>query len=295
MSEALRVIVDGTTYDLNDLTTYTHLRSAGFGMPPVRRLTQQGPMQHGVSDVGYRLQPRILQLVMFIDEDDEDAYWGRRNAILDIFKPSDTVLQLQTVHGAGVVRQLDCHYSGGLELGSDGRMGWAHRMGIELYCPEPSWYNPTADIVTYTGTLVGGLYFPALVPLLFSGGTYVDNTDITYVGTWRSYPTVLITGPCDRAIVENLTTDEKLDMTYTLLAGESITIDCSYGVKTAIKQPGDVNMIGYLSSDSDLATFHLEPAPVAPLGINDMQVTIVGAEATIGLVTISYYSRYIGV
>ena len=58
----LTITSNGVTTDLHDQVNYLWLDADGIGMAPVRRLTQKGPMQDGVTDLGYRLDPRHVTL-----------------------------------------------------------------------------------------------------------------------------------------------------------------------------------------------------------------------------------------
>ena len=94
-------------------------------------------------------------------------------------------------------------------------------------------------------------------------------------------------------IVENLTTEEKLELKYAIAAGEVVTIDTTPGVKTVTNGAGD-NLLGYLSSDSDLGTFHLDPSPLAPLGVNRIYFSGINLGG-VGQARIEWNNRYLGV
>ena len=115
--------------------------------------------------------------------------------------------------------------------------------------------------------------------------------NLTYTGTWLEYPTLTLNGPLINPTIRNLTTEEKITLNITLIAGESIEIDLRYGVKTVTKNDG-TNQIGTLSDDSDLATFHLAPDPEAAGGINSMLLN--GTAGDTGSLVIEWYPRYIG-
>ena len=77
-----------------------------------------------------------------------------------------------------------------------------------------------------------------------------------------------------------------------------MTFDLSYGVKTVLNQNG-TNLIGSLSTDSDLATFHLTPdaevtANTANDGLNPISVTGTNLNEDSALM-LKWYTRYIGI
>ena len=147
MSEKLEVIVAGVTYDLSDKVAYWHMRSKGFGLADSKRLMLQGPLQHGASDVGYRLQPRKLQLVLLLSKDTEAAYWAGRDALLRLFRPADALLKLRFTAGS-IVRQIDCAPLS-VDLDSGDRRLYDHIVPVELSAPDPSWYDPNGVTVNF--------------------------------------------------------------------------------------------------------------------------------------------------
>lgn len=144
------------------------------------------------------------------------------------------------------------------------------------------------------GILGGTTHLDRLVfPIWFTGVVISAYLNLVYVGTWFSYPTIVIRGPASNPLVRNVTTDEKLELAYTIAAGEVVTFVTEYGNKTVTNQWGD-NLLPYLTTDSDLATFHLEPDPGAPGGVNQMYVF--GAFVTPATQVALYWTRrFIGI
>jgi hypothetical protein len=311
---------DSRTYTFRDDQRRFTMSTSGEGLPPIEYITQRGPFQHGETVVDYRLRPRVLQMVYREKFCSREAYWdGRGGAtmttpggtrkqiagLLDAIRPNRQAtvgavapFTLRKLLPGGQKRDLAVFIQQGPAFeprSLDAWDEWAYQEVLRFVAHDPVWTDPTANSTVYTQVLtVSGLFFPAVVPLLFGGGAYVGTTNITYLGTWLAYPTITIQGPCADVIVENLTTAEKLHLTYPLVAGDVVTINLAYGQKTVIKQPGAVNLVGYLSTDSNLATFHLEPHPAAPLGVNDMQVTVVGTVGDTAYAAIAWYTKFIG-
>src|SRR5690349_3815080 len=109
MTTNLQVIAQGVTYSLSDRNHYIHLLNSNFGMAPVERLKERGPLQHGQSDVGYRLRPRTVQLVLMLMATTEDLYFDRRAELLSIFAPRTDPISLRVTYGSRV-RQIDVHF-----------------------------------------------------------------------------------------------------------------------------------------------------------------------------------------
>ncbi len=133
--------------------------------------------------------------------------------------------------------------------------------------------------------------------VLFGSATLSENFTINYGGTWNAFPTIDVTGPWDNFTITNSATLETLDLGYNIGSGETVTFDLGYGVKSVTNQNG-TNLIGSLSTDSDLATFHLAPDAEVTTGLADgiNPLLVTGNNLTAGsLLVVSYYTRYIGI
>jgi hypothetical protein len=289
MTTKLEVITNGQTYDLSDRARYLHKGNSGFGMAPVKRFTEQGAAQHGATDRGFLLQPRTLQLVVWILAGNEEEYFARRDELMAIFAPRDEPIQLRLTAG-GRVRQIDCHFAGDLSLPTSDRNGYIHKVGISLRADDPTWYDPEAVAVNF-GLSTGGNSFNVPLAIAWNIGSSVLDQTITipYAGTWQTHPIITIYGPITDPVIENLTTGEILDFTGTTIGnGDTYIVDTRYGFKTVTDQDG-VDQIADLTDDSDLSTFHLKAGAT-----NDLRVT--GTSATQSTqVYLSYSPRYVGV
>ena len=139
---------------------------------------------------------------------------------------------------------------------------------------------------------------PNALGITFGSATLAESFVINYAGTWNSFPVLEVTGPWDNFTITNAATLETLDFGYNIDGGETVTFDLSYGVKTVLNQNG-TNLIGSLSTDSDLATFHLTPdaevtANTANDGLNPISVTGTNLNEDSALM-LKWYTRYIGI
>jgi hypothetical protein len=130
--------------------------------------------------------------------------------------------------------------------------------------------------------------------MLFGSSMMGEDQLTTYTGTWQTFPLIYITGPMQGPVIRNLSTGEYIALDYSVSGGEVVTITLDYGNKTVTNNFG-VNLIGIVTSDSDLATFHIAPAPEAVHGENIIRV--IGGGAIIGVTKVElwYYTRYIGI
>lgn len=192
MAFGVQVIVGSTTQSLSDGNPFVLRRASGMAGPAVRRVTTQGPAQHGDTDWGYRLEPREMELVVGFKATTDALLDARRDTLVGLFKPlSATPIKLRVTRDDGEVRQIDCYTIGGitLDLAPEHRPGHYHEATIRLRAADPAWYEPATGTVTVTGTagiaadwwLAGGAI--GTVQVRMSGGTPALGAAWSYTGT----------------------------------------------------------------------------------------------------------------
>lgn len=294
----LEAIVGSTTYDLsNDVDTF-HIANDGFGLPPVSRLEEQGPLQDGSTDLGFRLEPRLVQLVLAFRESSYSAYFQKRRTFSNIFKPRNIPIILRFTDPDGNQYQLDTYYIQGLSLNSveKNTFGfYSHKVGITLKANNPLWYDPTQHVYTYgVGAGSGGFVFPISFPVSFGGSTVNQTQTIDYDGDYPVSPIIEIHGPITNPVITNLTTGIVLDFTGTTIgAGDYYTIDTRYG-SIAVTEDDGTNRIDKLVGNSNLSGFKLIADPDSPGGLNDIRVTGTSANANT-IVYIRYYEQFLAI
>lgn len=291
----LELIRGGNVLDISDEISYVHEENDGFGMAPLHRLTERGPMQDGVTDRGYRLDPRIVTLVIpIIGASWEDRY-TRRQEILRFLRPGDTPVILRFTDPSGNIYQLDGHLQSGPLFGTKDMWGNQFKAVMRLVCPDPTWYGDSISVVfELGGGSDSGMRVPTTIPHTI-GASVIDSTiGIDYDGTYRSYPIIRIVGPIDDCIITNETTGDKLDFSGVSIApGDWYLIDCRYGYKTIVDSNG-ANKVTDLTTDSDLATFSIEIDEGQEITPNAIRVSG-NSISTATKVYITVYKRYIGV
>lgn len=292
----LSAIINGVIYSLDDGTFCYWVGDDGLGMAPMHRLAERGPMQHGDTDRGYRLDPRIVRLVLDVIENSQVEFENQRSNLINIFKPTNHPIILQFEMASGTYC-LECYSLGPISMPSSERLGWNQTVIVELKASDPTFYDPNMNIHTYT--LIGGsdtCLVPTVIPMTIGiGATSLSITEnIVYEGTTDVYPQIRITGPIVNPILTNNSTGEVLDFTGTTIAAEHYyDIDLRYGYKTIIDNHG-VNQIEDLTDTSDLVSFHLGIDPDVPDGLNSITITGTGMEDDTRIV-IYYYTRYLGI
>lgn len=292
-------IVGSTVYALSGGSPFYRVQATGLGIAPVRRLTERGPFQDGSSDIGFRLDDRYLNLVLFSQAASlaqADAY---RDLAVEIFKPqSDTPVKIHVTRDDGALRRIDAYAEGVLDLPDTfdrDRLGTSQRLAVPLRCPDPIWYDPTPHQVVMEATLGGpaGFMVPVAVPWAQAAGGEIDGTEpVAYGGNYRELPVITLTGPMTGAVITNTTTGEVLDLSSAVIdAGDTRVIDLRYGRKTIVNALGESRLYE-LSLSSDLGSWHLAAAPEAGDGINELHFQADGGSAATR-VALTYYARYI--
>ena len=269
----------------------------GWGMTPLHRLSERGPFQHGITDLGYRLDARVATFVFNIGEDTLYDMYLRRDAILAYFVPG-VEYEIKWTVGADV-KCVKGFYN------ADMSMPWgvgewaAQRFAISFICNDPAFYNPVPVSVNFQlGGSADIWEVPFEVPWHVGASTIDINTVVDYLGTVISYPPLIrITGPIHDPILTNYIAGSgvtyKLDFTgVTIAGGDHYDIDCRYGYKTVVNAAG-TDKISELTTDSDLSEFGIYPEPEAIGGENTIGLT--GSAVTASTkVEITYYNRFTG-
>lgn len=287
-------IIRGAQFvDITDLVNYGLVEFDGFGMPDVRRLTQRGPLQNGDTDVGFRLDPRIMRLAVIAYAGSEQGIIDKRAALLGLLRPGNGGLILRWTYD-GVSKQIDCHYAGGMTLPSTDWRLRHHRAVFELRAADPTWYMTDSTTITWAND-GGGSGFTFALPMPFTFGGSVINAnqsvDLNNANAWETFPTIYIYGRINSPIITNQTTGDVLNFTGNNVGvGEYVVIDLAYGAKTVNLISGGVatNWVSKLTTSSDLATFSLQP------GENTVNLTGTNADSTTR-VEMVYNERLIGV
>lgn len=300
---------DGLTYEFNDSQVRFLMSFSGFGIPPIEYRTQRGPFQDGETLIDFVLRPRVIQLLHRRGADSRDDYWDIREDLINHIR-----INRQTVAGnreqgvlrkrlsTGQVRDLNVLIESGPTFAPRNLNAWDERAFQEVLrfiAWDPTLFDPTGQSLVFTLTMADHLVFPVTIidgageDMLFRAASVNETNTITYVGTWQTFPTIILTGPMQNPIIENQTTDETIELDYNLSADEIVTIDLAYGSKTVVNDLG-TNLIGVVTAASDLATFHLAPDPEAPDGVNTIRVQFGGASGAAN-VALQWIVRYIGI
>lgn len=292
---------DGSVYRFNNGYDRWVWGLQGEGLPPIEYITQRGPFQHGVTTLDYRFQPRLVTLIHRRNGACRDDYWLNRKRILAELTPSR---QLFGQFATGILRKktrkesMDLHVLVAEGLNFDPRQNawdeWAIQDVIRFIAHDPFYYGTTTHEIVFGGVGDDELVFPITFPIVF-GKSFVDDTQtINYEGTFGAFPTITIVGPAKGVTLTNLATNEVISLNYSVPSGVTVVINLAEGQKTAEDSLGN-NLIGAITTDSDLATFSIAPHPTAPGGVNPIRMTAANTQPGETRISLSYRNKYVGV
>lgn len=296
MTRRVFIIRNNVTTDISDGSPFTIQNIFNLGAADATRITERSPAQHGDTDLDYRLQPRIIQIVLQAVSG-AYSYSDVRALANSLFRGTNTSLILGVEFDDGTLRYIDVYGVGALELPFNLLSTLYQNIGVRLRAANPLFYDPVGKSQSF-GIAGGGSAFtiPSFVPTFFGINALDQSIPIEYGGTFREFPVILLYGPITDPVIENVTTGLKLDFTgYTVASGDIWTIDMRYGRKQIYNNgdPTDTQLYK-LSSDSNIANFALEADPDVVDGINVLRVTGTGL-TTLTQVYIQYFHRFDGI
>lgn len=280
---ALQVVAeDGITYNLYSGQNPADMMFLdGAGMATVRRINQRTPLQNGVVDKGYRLEPRKMTLSLFVAQPSEINADTARDKLAYIFGPTITALQLKATKLDGTVRAIDCFVDGTMDFPQSDRVGASQKVLVPLYAPDPTWYDPTrqsatANLSTGTGTIT--------VP---SAGLTADD-----------WPVFEVTGPITSLrIYHSQPTQDELDIVGTIPGGETWEFDLRPTYKTLRRMSDSANRLNYLSTSTIryYSTLRMvNDKLVKSYGYTNNNFTVTGTGTTgASQIVMRYYKRYL--
>lgn len=155
MAMSFQAVIDGTTSELNDGNPFRFKSVEGMGPVEVVRLGKRSPLQHGVTDLGFRLRPRVLQFVFTFNATTDAILDARRQTFMGIFRPTTGFpITLRVTRDDGTVRTLECYTAGRVDISptTSARPGHTHEASVHLRAHDPAWEAVSATTATFAGT-----------------------------------------------------------------------------------------------------------------------------------------------
>jgi len=282
----LQVIAeDGVTYQMFGGAPARFVSLDGTGVPPVRRILQKIPLEHGVVDKGFRIEHRPMILTLFLEAETTaqgDAY---REQLVNIFSGTDDPLSLLITKQGGAQRKIDCYLDGAIDYSMSNRLGASCLATIPLVALDPAFYDPTQRSVG------GSLVSLPIQAVIYHAGCTADD-----------WPIIDITGPITSASIQHLALNaiERVDVNGAIPAGETWRFDFRVGHKTVRRTSDDANRLSYITeatrSSFDTLRILSTKAVMAfnPLATAYQQLFFDGSGNTADtFVAIYWYRRYL--
>lgn len=302
MSDVIGDLHTITTFDGEYLTfpdpDRAFLAYGNYGAPPVNFLTRQGYKQHGVTEVDFFLEPRTISISLWRRAAcSRQEYWDNRAELLDLLRHNrggPLTLTLRTP--GGDQRALIARADPGLVFPPNVTDNhWQVEETLDFIAFDPIWFDPATVELTPASSNDQNLVFPITFPIIFgTAGLLFSSGNLAYAGTWRSYPTLILTGPYQSARIEQQTLGVVIDLTVAISANQTRTIVLTPGSQSVTDQDGQ-NAFSELGPKSNLIDFYLAPDPEAPGGVNVIQAQLFGGTAGVSAFEMDYNTRYFGI
>lgn len=264
-----------------------------YGAPPIHHITRRGYKQDGSTKIDYTILERNLSIELWrAPACNRSVYWQNRLALHDLLRPNrggSLELILTIPDGTQRAIKVDANPGAVFPIDVDDN-SWNIDEPIEFIAFDPIWYDPNETVISAASAADAELVFPIDFPIWFGTGGDIFQQSITYLGTWKSYPILTLTGPFTFGIIENLSTGVAIYLTAPVLAGETRIIDLTVGA-ISITDASGASKFGELGPDSNLVDFNLRPDPEVPGGVQILRAIL--TDQSVGSsFEISYNERY---
>ena len=221
----------------------------GLSNPDIRTNVYDNPGDHGQTVTNALYGERVISLTGSIRGADVTEYQANRRAF------QQSVGLQHDANGYPVFRILKLNINGN-----------QYRIPVSVKAFDMPYTLPTStkwklDLVAtkwaleseavYSATVglpqPGGLHFPTPFPITWTGSGG-GSTTVTNAGTAAAFPVITIQGPVINPVLTNATTGERIALTLTLGASDTIVIDM---FERTIIQGGATNRMGALVTGSN--------------------------------------------
>lgn len=303
MSEQLGDVIHIETADGNELwfdgADIKLLAYGNLGAPPTEFITRRGYKQNGSTEVDFLLQPRTVIVELWHSPAcDRQAYWDNRSALHEFLRPNRNgpmTFTLRTPNGD--LRSIVLRADPGLVLPptEQANNNWEVREQIDLIAFNPLFRNAEQSGGAMSSAEQVELVFPITFPISFgTSGVLLTTGDITYNGTWKSYPTITLTGPYTRAVITNQQTGVVIYLSVPILEGESRIIDLTPGSQSITDGDGN-NKFSDLGAGSNLIGFALLPDPEVADGVQEITIQLVDGVDGTSTAEFDYYEMFFAI
>lgn len=272
----------------------------GLGNIDIEYTTQTAYYMDGAKVTNFNIPPRQLNFGLFAEDSDlrtRSDYWDLRRSLLSFLSPANGPMTFQLTTSDHAVYELTNVYpTPGLAMSGNtdnrSRNDWRVEEEMTLTAFDPVWrVNPIISSGTLNSSVDSSLIFPLTFPITFGvSGVKVDYS-VTYNGTWRSYPKIIIAGPYTTITITNKLNRATMQLLTPITSSESRIIDLTNPLSGfTITDGSGNNVIDELSSDSNLTQFYFEPS-----GDNGIEVSFLNGTSGVSTVELEYYTKYLGI
>lgn len=233
----------------DDLPTSVGYPLQGLESPSIRLSAYDNPGDHGQTVSNALYGARVVSLQGRIRGDDVATYRANRQAFIQ-------AVSLQNdANGFPITRLLKVTMGDGatwrlpvITSKFQNPEQYPTRSVWQLELTATQWQLESEnDFASMVGLpQPGGSTFPWTFPLSFGGGGG-GSVYMTNQGTVTAYPTITLTGPVISPVITNATTGQTIQLSLTLLTGDTLVIDTR---ERTITQGGSTNKIGSLATGS---------------------------------------------
>jgi Phage tail protein len=276
---------DGVVWNLSDRSNnskwFTTTGPSGWGAPQFELVTD--PLARGGIHMRFvRAEPARIIWPLHIWGDTHLDFVGNYRSlanafILTLHRQAPGLLRVARPDGSA--REIEAFYEEG--FGGESGQGWvAAAPVLTLMCPDGFWRDAADTVAPFV--YGAGTSFFAPYPQV-SSSQVLGSTTVNNPGDVTAWPAWTVTGPMVALTAINDTTGQAFELTYTLSAGQQITISTAEATVTG---PAGENLIGSLNWPA---------AYLWPLvtGANTVQFNLSGAGAG-AAVELSFRARYNG-
>lgn len=299
MSDQLGDVLHIETFDGEELwftdPDVKLLAYGNFGAPPQEFITRRGYRQNGSTEVDLLLQSRTISVELWHSPAcDRQNYWDVRSELHDFLRPNRNgpiTFTLRTPNGD--LRSIIVRADPGLVFPpQSNNNNWNIQEQLDFIAFNPLFFNSDQSINVLASSVQTDLVFPITFPIQFGvSGVFLTTGNITYLGTWKSYPTITLTGPYTRAVIINQQTGVVIYMSVAILAGEQRIIDLTPG-EQSITDANGVNKFSDLGAGTNLIDFALLPDPEVAGGIQEITIQLVDGINGTSAAELDYFERF---
>lgn len=288
-----------TTHDGNQLVLVNPevklLAYGNLGASPTQFITRRGYRQNSQTEIDFLLQPRTISVELWHSAAcDRQEYWDIRKELHDFLRPNRNgpmTFTLRTPNGN--LRSIIVRADPGLVFPpQSNNNNWNVQESMDFTAFDPLFFNAVQSGGALTSAVQLQLVFPITFPITFGTSDVVLSTgNITYGGTWKSYPIITLTGPYTRAVISNPAVGLNIYLSVAIAAGEQRIIDLTPGQQSITDASGN-NKFSDLGAGSNLVDFAIYPDPEVAGGVQSINVQLVFGVAGVSAASVVYYERF---